>query len=294
MIPRQLTADGRRCPRFDFGMQMAHRTFDENGVRQIRDPNEHERANMIDNVWFESRDESTLDEKTHDAKFHKQLVALFKKTEEIRQTRTEATVFPVATQAVDSEPNMVSPTLVLLSVLAKKIARENRTNPKHWYQSWHRELQETLTENAEQHGIPFPIFLFNISLFWVPKMVQCESNLDEQQVKVYVEAMQRAKISEILAYLMAAGLSSVQKGPVHLIQKLVLGKANSCLFSFLIYAKNQRDWINAILKTLDPAGVLKLSAQLAENIETMLAWIYSTWINVSGIMNSLDHPDPLN
>ena len=168
----QLTADDATA--FDFGMQMAHRTFDENGVRQIKDPNEHERTNMIDNLWFESRDESTLDEKTHDAKFHKELVALFKKTEEIKQTRTEATVFPVATQAVDSEPNMVSLTLVLPSVLAKKTAREIRTNPRHSYQSWHGELQETLAEVDEQHEIPFSIFLYNISPFWVPKMVQCE------------------------------------------------------------------------------------------------------------------------
>ena len=93
---------------------------------------------------------------------------------------------------------------------------------------------------------------------------------------------------------MAVGLSSFYRGPVHLIQKLVPCKANSCLFRFLIYAKNQRGWINAILKMLDPAGALKLSAQLAENIETMLAWIYSAWVNVSGIMSSLDHPDPLN
>ena len=93
---------------------------------------------------------------------------------------------------------------------------------------------------------------------------------------------------------MAVGLSSFYKGPVHLIQKLVLSKANSCLFSFLICAKNQRGWINAILKTLDPAGALKLSAQLAENIETMLAWIYSAWVNVAGIMSGLDHPDSLN
>ena len=125
-------------------------------------------------------------------------------------------------------------------------------------------------------------------------MVQRESNLDKQQVKLYVEAMQRAKISEVLAYLMAVGLSYFYKAPVHLIQKLVLSKANSCLFSFLIYAKNQRGWINAILKTLDPAGALKLSAQLAENIETMAACIYSVWVNVSGIMSSLDHPDLLN
>ena len=144
---------------------------------------------------------------------------------------------------------MVSPTLVLLSVLARRIASENRTKPKHSYQSWHRELQETLAEVAERHGIPFPIFFYSISPFWVPKMVQCESNLDEQQVKLYVEAMQRAKISEVLAYLMAVGLSSFYKGPVHLIRKLVLSKANSSLFSFSIYAKNQRGWINAILKT---------------------------------------------
>ena len=123
----QLTADDATA--FDFGMQMAHRTFDDNGMRRNRDPNEHERANMIDNIWFEKRDESILDEKTHNAKFHKELVALSKKTEEIRQTRTEVTVFPVATHAIDSKPNMVSPTLVLLSILAQKTAQENLTNP---------------------------------------------------------------------------------------------------------------------------------------------------------------------
>ena len=61
----------------------------------------------IDTFWFENRDESTLDEKTRDAKFQKKLLALFKKIEEIKQTRTEVTVFPVATQAVDSQPTMV-------------------------------------------------------------------------------------------------------------------------------------------------------------------------------------------
>ena len=172
---------------------------------------------MIDNIWFEKRDESTLDEKTHNAKFHKELVALFKETEEIKQTRTEVTAFPVATQAIDSKPSKVSPTLVLLSVLAQKIARENQTNPRHSYQSWRLELQETLAEVAEQHGITFPIFLYNISPFWVPKMVQRENNLDEQQTKLYVEAMERAKISEILAYLMAAALSLFYNGPTHLV-----------------------------------------------------------------------------
>ena len=286
----QLTADDAIA--FNFGMQMAHRT--ENAMCRNRDPNEHERANMIDNIWFEKRDESTLDEKTHNAKFHKERVGLFKKTEEIRQTRTEVTVYPVATQAIDSKPNMVSPSLALLSILAQKTAQENRTNPRHSYQSWHLELQETLAKVAERHRIPFKIFLYNISPFWVLKMVQRENNLDEQQVKLYVEAMQRAKISESLAYLMAAGLSLFYKGPTHLVQKLVLSKANCCLLSFLVFARNQRGWINAILETLDPAGAPKLNAQLAENIESMLALIYSAWINVSGIIITIDHPDPLN
>ena len=103
----QLLADDATA--FDFGMQMAHRSFDENGVRRVKEPNEKERANMIDNGWFERRDESTLDERTHNAKFHKELLALFKKTEGIKQTRTDATVFPVAIQAIDAKPKMVPP-----------------------------------------------------------------------------------------------------------------------------------------------------------------------------------------
>ena len=182
----QLTADDATA--LDFGMQMAHRTFDENEMRRNRDPNEHERANMIDNIWFEKRRVNSGREDAQ-REIHKELVALFKKSEEIRQTRTEVTVFPVATQAIDSKPNMVSPTLVLLSILAQKTAQENRTDPRHSYQSWHLELQETLTEVAERHGIPFPIFLYNIAPFWVPKLVQRENNLDEQQAKLYVEAM---------------------------------------------------------------------------------------------------------
>ena len=67
----QLLADDATA--FEFGMQMAHRTFDENGIRRVKEPNEKERANMIDNGWFEMRDESTLDERIHNAKFHKEL-----------------------------------------------------------------------------------------------------------------------------------------------------------------------------------------------------------------------------
>ena len=54
-----------------------------------------------------------------------------------------------------------------------------------------------------------PVLQYNIFPFRLPNFVQAEYNLDEQQVRLYVEAMERASVSEILAYLMAAGLNAV-------------------------------------------------------------------------------------
>ena len=65
----------------DFERLMAHRSLNEQGVRQVNNPNEQGRKNLMDNLWYERRDESTLDQKTHEAKFLKELVALFKTTE---------------------------------------------------------------------------------------------------------------------------------------------------------------------------------------------------------------------
>ena len=70
---------------FDFGMQIAHCSFDDNDVHQVREPNEAEKANMIDNLRFEKRDESTITEMTRDAKIHKKLLVLFKESEEVKQ-----------------------------------------------------------------------------------------------------------------------------------------------------------------------------------------------------------------
>ena len=69
-------------------------------------------------------------------------------------------------------------------------------------------------------------------------MAQCESGLDDQQVRLYMEALERATISEVLAYLVAAGLGSFYKVPVHMIKKMVLDESDSILFSFLVFMKN--------------------------------------------------------
>ena len=53
------------------------------------------------------RDEPTLDEKTHKAKFQKEMTTLFKTTEAIKGDRMDTTVFPMAAVALDAEPMAV-------------------------------------------------------------------------------------------------------------------------------------------------------------------------------------------
>ena len=96
---------------------------------------------------------------------------------------------------------------------------------------------------------------------------------------------------EVLAYLMAVGLQAVYKGPSALLQKLVLDKGVPYLFSSLVYAQNQKNWLYAIVDALDPAGPLQLKAQLNLNIEALIVWIHSTWVNVAGITRSIE-PQP--
>ena len=179
---------------------MSIRSLDENGVRKVFDPNENERKHLIDNLWFERRDESTLDEKTHEPKFHKELLTLFKETEKVKTERTNTTVFPMAAISTDAKLDMASLTLTLLTVMTRGLARQNEVEPSHTYQTWHKALHETLNQVALRLEISFPVFLYNISPFWLPSFVQAEFNLDDQQTRLYQEAMQKATISEILAY----------------------------------------------------------------------------------------------
>ena len=279
---------------FDYGMEMARRSMNERGDRIVNDPNENERDNLVDNLWFERRDESTLDEKTHEPKFHKELTSLMKKTEMIQGDRKNSSIFPIAQVSLDAEPGLRSHTLAMLSILAQDIVRRNTREPTHTYQTWHNQLREPLSQVAERLGIPFPVFLHNISPFWLPSLVQAEYGLDEQRMRLYMDAMERATISEMLAYLMAVGLTMMYRGPSSLIQKLVLNKGGSALFSFLVFSQNQRSWIYALIETLDPVGSLKLKAQLDLNIQALLVWIYSTWVNVAGIMHPLDECPAIN
>ena len=279
---------------FYYGMQMGHRSLDELGVRKINDPNERERDHLMIILWYERRDDSTLDKKNHDAKFHKELVSLCKTTEGIKAERPNTTIFPIATMAMDAQPGLGLPTLALLTVLAQDIARQNEGEPTHTYHTWHEHLREPLHQVAERLGFHFPLFLYSISPFWLLTFVQTEYNLDEQQVRLYVEAMEKATMSEVLAYLMAVCLQAVCKGPSALLQKLVLDKGSPYLFSFLIYAQNQKNWLYAIIDALDSAGPLQLKAQLNLNIEALLVWIYSTWVNVAGFMHPLDENPAIN
>ena len=150
---------------YDYGMQMAHRSLDEMGVRQVLGPNGHERENLVDNLGYELRDESTLDGKTHETKIQKELVASFETTEAIKENCMNITVFPMAAVDLDAQLGMASLTLTLLMVLAQDLARQNEKEPKLTHQTWHQLLTEPLNKVAERLGISFPVLLYNISPF---------------------------------------------------------------------------------------------------------------------------------
>ena len=82
--------------------------------------------------------------------------------------------------------------------------------------------------------------------------------------------MQKATISEILAYLIEVGMQAVYKGPSGILQKLIFEKGHLQLFSYLVFAQNEKNWLQAILGALDPAGPLRLKKQLELNIEAIL------------------------
>ena len=212
----------------------------------------------------------------------------------IKAERTNTTVFPMAAIAIDAKLEMASLTLKLLVGMTRGLAKQNEAEPRHTYQTWHQALCETLNQVALRLEIPFPVLLYNISPFWLPGFVQADFNLDDQQVRLYVEAMQKATISEILAYLMAVGMHAVYKGPSGILQKLIFDKRNLSFFSYLVYAQNQKSWLQAILCALDPAGPLQLKKQLELNIEAILTWIFSTWVNVAGIMHPLVENPAIN
>ena len=113
---------------------MAHRSLDEKGARQVNGPNEQERENLMDSLWYERRDDSTLDEKLMRRNYNRNILKI---TETIKQNRTNITVVPIARVALDAQPGKVSPTLALLAVMAQDLACRKEREPRQTYQTWH-------------------------------------------------------------------------------------------------------------------------------------------------------------
>ena len=145
--------------------------------------------------------------------------------------------------------------------MTRDVVRRNTEDPRRTYQTWHLLLEEPLAQVVEQHNIPFTILLYKISPFSLPNIAQVEGNWDDQQTHLYQEAMEEATLNEILAYLMSVGLSAVYQGPTQVIKRMVLNKANTCFFSFLVFARNHRKWLHALINTMYPAVFLPLKTQ---------------------------------
>ena len=198
---------------FDFGMQMTHRSVDQNGVRQVNDLTETE--NMIDNLWYECRDNSTVVEKTHEPKFYEELAAVFKETEGIQLDRWDIIVFPMTVQVVDPRADIVSPTLALLEAMATRgngtRRGTNTEDPRCTYRdmahgigrttgSGRRAIQYTLSDLSVQHLI----------LALPPGTNEKRLGSPTSEIVPTSHGGGHCKsVSEILAYLMSTGLTAM-------------------------------------------------------------------------------------
>ena len=119
-----------------------------------------------------------------------------------------------------------------------------------------------------------------------------ENNLDEQKRRLYMEGMEKATISDVLAYLIAAGLGSVSKSPTYVIHKMVLDRASTCLLSFLIFAQNQRNETGCT--HLSTRWTQRVPCSWRLNLTLTLKRFLCGSTNVSGMMHLLDETPAIN
>ena len=155
---------------------MARRSLDENRSRQVSNLTLAEKEIMLDNFWYERRDESTLNEKTLEPKFHKALVVLFKKTEGIDRTdKIRPSFYRHTSSRCTSRYSLPHIAITGHNDTRRRTQKFGRSE-RQTYHTWHLLVEEPLAQVAQRSKILFPIFLKNISSFWLPNLAQVEGN----------------------------------------------------------------------------------------------------------------------
>ena len=283
----QLTTDDATA--WDFGTSMADKIYSASrknpetfmAIGQMTHP---EAMKMLDNFWFERRAKPGREDSTKtEGDLLEEAGAAAEVMERISYDRLRTRTLPNMVLAKDSDQldeNLAVPIIYLY------LREELGANEGETYASWRQKIDITLEEFAEDNGGDLLPFLHLLAVTWTPEVVAIELRLDEAGTKAYIEAMRNVTLIELLAYYIVAGRDTVKRGPASFLE-LFWGEKEDLrgLFSYLVHTRNSRTWLYAMCAVFDPQNNLKMRRALEERIHAILAWVYSTLVNVSGIMN---------
>ena len=108
--------------------------------------------------------------------------------------------------------------------------------------------------------------------------------MSDETTALYRTKMNKAASMQLTAYYLAVGPSLFAKGPYQLLQQFVFQADFKQLNSYLALARGEVGLLMKIVRLFDPKQQLGYMGQLVNNIYELRLWIYSTQINVSGLL----------
>ena len=137
-----------------------------------------------------------------------------------------------------------------------------------------------------QNDTEWNTFLFLLSPTWEFNIVAAEVGLTEAQVEKYNRAMKQVTLIELVSYLAVFGVKAIKKGPTRFLQ-LFLNEEEDItnLFTYLTHTRNRRTWIENMIEVFDSTGPNKLQHAWDGRYEGLIAWVYSTLVNTSGLLS---------
>ena len=190
----------------------------------------------------------------------------------------------------DDYPDPTSMSLLTIVLCLREAA--DRGWHEETYYSWRWEVNYTLDSFCQQHSLEWGNFLFMIAPTWETTVLAAEVGLTAEQAARYDAVMKEVTLVEIVSYLAVAGVTGFKRGPVRFLQFL-LGDADDIrqLFTYLVHSRNSLKWIHGMIDVFDPQGKRRMRRTLQERTTAILTWVYSTLVNVSGLIAG---PDELN
>ena len=168
-----------------------------------------------------------------------------------------------------------------LAITFENDLRKKETLYRHWYKKYDRSLLalagEWRTTGQDTHYSCF-------GMPWSLVTLQKECNLTDEQIELYKKAMDKGTTMQFRAYYLAVGPARFMKGPHEVVVQFVLTCNLKELTTYATLAQGQVGWICQLIRVFDPRDERNLVRTFLRNVNHIRLWIYSTQVNVSGLL----------